>query len=290
MSAWYPYAWVDGRLLPIARATVPITDSGYLHGDGLFETIRIYDGVAVFLADHLARMRRSARELGVAAEANLAPVPAGVRALLLRCRPRSAAMRISLSWEGGFISRPDAACRVTILLREYVPPDARVLARGVALVVWPWHRAAGNPAHRHKTLSYAENMAARRLAAKARAFDALFVNDRGHVAEGTATNVFLVERGRLLTPNLEEGLLPGITRKHIIAIARQIGVTVRERPFGVERMLAADEAFVANSLSEVVAVSSVDGCRAGGGRPGPVTRALADAYRAEVQRAVEEAR
>lgn len=290
MSAWYPYAWVDGRLLPIARATVPITDSGYLHGDGLFETIRIYDGVAVFLADHLARMRRSARELGVPAEANLAPVPSGVRDLLLRCRPRSASMRISLSWEGGFISRPDAGCRVTLLLREYVPPDARVLARGVALVVWPWRRAAGNPAHRHKTLSYAENMAARRLAAKARAFDALFVNDRGHVAEGTATNVFIVERGRLLTPNLEEGLLPGITRKHIITIARQIGVTVRERPFPVERMLAADEAFVANSLSEVVAVSSIDGRRAGGGRPGPVTRALADAYRAEVRRAVEEAR
>lgn len=287
-SAWLPYAWIDGRILPLGRATVPVTDSGYLHGDGLFETLRVYDGVPVFIEDHLARMRRSARDLGVRAETTLSLVPEGARALLLRCGARGCAMRINLSWEGGLVSRPEARCRVTMIAREYHPPAPTEYARGVKLIVWPWPRAAGNPAHRHKSLSYAENMAARRMAAKARAFDALFTNHRGHVAEGTATNVFLVDRGRLVTPPLEEGLLPGVTRKHLIGIAHRIGVEVRERAFGVDRLSSADEVFVANSLAEVVPVSRVEGRRVG--PPGPVTRALAEAYSAEVRRAVEEAR
>ncbi|MEK7866274.1 MAG: aminotransferase class IV, partial [Planctomycetota bacterium] len=153
---------------------------------------------------------------------------------------------------------------------------------------WPWPRAKGNPVHRHKSLSYAENMAARRMAAGAGAFDALFTNLRGHVAEGTATNVFLVERGRLVTPPLDEGLLPGVTRKHLLAIAARIGVGVRERPFGVARLCAADEAFVANSLAEVVPVSRVEGRRIA--PPGPLTRTLAQAYHAEVLAAIEEGR
>lgn len=288
MSAWFPYAWIDGRVVPLSRATVPITDSGYLHGDGLFETLRVYDGTAPFLEDHLARMRRSARELGVRAEPLLARVPAGSRDLLRRCRARGGAMRINLSWEGGLVSRPEARCRVTMIVREYQPPDATSYARGVKLVVWPWPRAKGNPVHRHKSLSYAENMAARRMAARAGAFDALFTNLRGHVAEGTATNVFLVERGRLVTPPLDEGLLPGVTRKHLLAIAERSGVDVRERAFGVGRLVSADEVFVANSLAEVVPVSRVDGRRVA--PPGPVTRALAEAYGAEVRAAIEEAR
>ena len=233
-------------------------------------------------------MRRSARELGVRAEARLARVPEGAHALLRRCRVRGAAMRVNLSWEGGLVSRPESVVRVTMLVREYHPPEAGEYARGVKLVVWPWPRAMGNPVHRHKSLSYAENMAARRMASKAHAFDALFTNLRGHVAEGTATNIFLVERGRLVTPPLGEGLLPGVTRKHLLAIAARTGIEVRERAFGVDRLCAADEAFVANSLAEVVPVSRVEGRRAGG--PGPVTRALAEAYRAELRAAIEEAR
>lgn len=288
MTAWLPYAWLDGRVLPLRRATVPVTDSGYLHGDGLFETLRVYDGVPVFLTDHLARMRRSARELGARADGGLRHVVGGAIALLRRCRVRDGAIRINLSWEGGLVSRPRAGCRVAILVREYDPPTPREYALGVKLVVWPWPRAAGNPVHCHKSLSYAENRAARRMAARRGAFDALFTNVRGHVTEGSATNVFLVERGRLVTPPLEEGLLPGVTRKRLIAIARRMGIEVRERPFGIPRLRAADEVFVANSLAEVVAVSRVEDRPVA--PPGPVTRALAEAYRAEVKRAVEEAR
>ena len=114
------------------------------------------------------------------------------------------------------------------------------------------------------------------------AVEAIFLNMQGRLAEGTVSNVFIVQGGRAVTPPPDEGLMPGITRAAVLEVARAVGG--EERPVTLAEFLAADEVFITNSIMEVMPVSSADGRPIGGGRPGPVTARLAEAYKALVAR------
>jgi branched-subunit amino acid aminotransferase/4-amino-4-deoxychorismate lyase len=244
--------WLDGAFLPEAKALIPATDRGFLHGRGLFETLRTYDGVPFRIADHVDRMKASARRFGF-------PQPSGdldaaIRSLCRRNGLPDAAARITLSADGRLL--------VTTRPRRPIPPAWTRDGAKVDLV--PWRRDARALLAGHKVTSYLENILVHDAALKRGCADALFVGLKDEILEGSVSNVFLVIRGKVVTPKLT-GILPGVTRKVVMELAK-----VQERTVKVRELRTADEVFLTNALIEVLPI----------GKPGPVTTRIADAYRA----------
>jgi len=247
--------WLDGAFLPESKALIPATDRGFLHGRGLFETMRAYDGVAFRLADHVARMKASARRFGF-------PLPSGnigsaIRSLCGRNGLPDAAVRLTLSADGRQL--------ITVRPRKPLPPAW--VRSGARIRIVPWRRDPRALLAGHKVTSYLENVLVHEEAVKRGFADALYVGLQGELLEGSVSNIFLVVRGKLVTPKLF-GILPGVTRKVVMELAK-----VQERRVSVAELKTADEVFITNALIEVLPI----------GKPGPRTREIAGQYRELVQ-------
>ena len=283
------FTHVNGRLVPGGAPAVSALDRGLLYGDGLFETIRAYGGRPFLLADHLARLAGSAAELRIAERLNTALIARGVAELLDAngLATADAYIRITLTrgiHTGALTLEPAAEPTVAIIAKPlHVPPPERY-ERGVALVTASVRRNADSPVPRHKTLNYLESLLAKTEARDAGADDALLLDTRGQVAEAASSNLFIIRRDRVVTPPLDAPILPGITRRQVLRLAAGLGIDAVERPIQPSELLAADEAFLTNAIAEVLPVRALDGQRIGPGRPGPLTRRLAAAYRDAVHR------
>jgi branched-chain amino acid aminotransferase len=246
-------ACVDGELLEPAQAMIPVGDEGLLRGDGVFEVIRLYGGRPFALDQHMDRMVRSAENLRLALD-RLA-VEADVARLLASERPGDALLRCLMT-RGGH----------RIALLEALPELPETMSLG-SVTYAPTRVLDGI-----KSLSYAANMLASRLAQE-RGFDeALLVTPHGRVLEGTTSSFFWVRDGELLTPPLDEHLLDSITRRLVMRVT-----SAREMPTTLEDLDAAEEAFLASSLREVMPVRQIDALELG--LDGPVTSATATAVR-----------
>ena len=266
--------WVDGLLAGEGDACVSPLDHGLLTGDGVFETLRVYDGVPFAVRRHLDRLARSCAGLEL-------PVPAADR---LR-----AAMADVVAANGLVEGR----LRVTVtggpspLGSERGESQPTVIVAGSALAIWPeatdvcivpWPRNERGALAGLKTISYGENVVALAFARRRGAGEAIFANTRGELCEGTGTNVFVVSGGRVFTPPLSSGCLPGVTRDLLL----ELGLAAEET-MSVAALAAADEAFVTSSTREVQPVRAVDG-GALAHAPGPLTAAATAAFRDLVAR------
>lgn len=257
--------WIDGRIIPARRATVPALDSAVQIGSGLFEVMRAYDGVPFLLDRHLARMRTSAKLFGLRFRPSDATLEKAALALLKSNKLKSAYVRLVLTGGGTFM----------ILAKPLPVITKSWYEKGAAVDYAPWRRDARAPLYGHKTLNYLENVLTRERALAKGLADVLFLSMDGSVLEGCVTNVFLVSRGRLVTPALE-GILPGVTRGEVIRLARSMKIPVIERRVLPRDLERADEVFLTNALIEVLPVSRVGKRRIG--PPGPVARSLRAGY------------
>jgi branched-chain amino acid aminotransferase len=248
-------AVLDGT--PTEDPRVPATDTGLLRGDGAFEVVRVYGGRPFALDDHLARLRRSCA--GLRLEADLEAVRGDVATLLDGAGAVDAAVRIVLT-RGG---------RRLVLLEDL--PDWGPTIRLACVTYAPTRLLDGI-----KSLSYAPNVLATRLAREQGADEALLVTPHGRVLEAPTSAVFVGLGGRLVTPPLEDHVLDSITRRRLLGL-----VPCEERPVTREDLRRADEAFLASTTREVHPVASVDG-EALPAAPGPLTSAAAEAFRAHV--------
>jgi branched-chain amino acid aminotransferase len=246
------WVWLDGRILPEAEARLSATDPGFLHGRSLFETLRTFEGRPFRLQDHLDRLRSSAALLRIPCVLpDLRPV---VAELCRRNRLPDARIRITFSAGGHLL--------VTAGPIPPLPPDWRT--RGAELMIVPWRRDARAPLLAHKTTSSWESALAHDEAAGRGCADAIFVGLRGEILEGARSNLFLVLGGRLTTPRLDGGLLPGVTRRVVMELER-----TRERIVRLKELWKAEEAFLTGSVRGIVPVLRP---------PGPVTRRVTAAY------------
>jgi len=274
--------YLNGRFVAARDARVSAFDRGFLYGDGLFETVRAYRGAVFALNEHFARLRASAAWLGFA----LPPVdwPRAIHALLRRNRLLAcdASVRLTVTRGAGRPGLvPPRECRPTVLMvtARIDPGVAQAQRRGVRVVLLPFAR---DPVFGgHKLLDYVPAIRGRMIAQRARAFEALYVDSRKRLSEGTTSNLFIVRRRQLITPPLgrAEGVLPGVTRRVVIDLARANGLVVRERHLRAADLLAAEEAFCTSALVEVLPIVRAGTHRIGTGRPGPIARALLRAYR-----------
>ena len=249
-------ACLDGEIMPADQACIPVSDEGLLRGDGVFEVIRLHGGRPFALEAHLQRMQRSAENLRLPFDAEA--MQADARALLGAQHPGDAVLRLVVT-RGGH--------RVALI--EDLPDLPATLALGV--VTYAPTRVLDGV----KSLSYAANMLASRLA-RERGFDeALLVTPHGRVLEGPTSCFFCVREGELVTPPLEDHVLDSITRRAVFAVAR-----VREQPIALEDLGDVQEAFLASTLRDAMPVRAIEQLELVA--PGPVTREIAAALAAHV--------
>ena len=248
---------LDGELVALGDARIPVTDEGLLRGDGVFEVVRLYEGRPFALDEHMARMERSAANLRLPLQRDT--VEADVRALLAEAGTADGLLRVLVTRGGRRLAMIEPLPQL---------PDSIALGRVTYI---PTRVLDGI-----KSLSYAANMLAGRLA-RERGFDeALLVTPQDEVLECPTASFFWVRDGELLTPPLDEHVLDSITRRLIIALAG-----AREQSTSVADLASAQEAFIASSVREVLPVHRIEEQELRGG--GPVTQATAEAVRDEIR-------
>lgn len=255
-----PLACLDGVITPAAEARLPVTDEGLLRGDGVFEVVRLYDGRPFALAEHLLRMSGSAQNLRLPID--IQAVAADVDALLAAQTGFDGALRVVVT-RGGH----------RLALLEELPPAPELLA------VVPVTYAPTRILDGVKSLSYAANMLASRIAREQGADEALLVTPHGRVLEAPTKSCFyaLEEGGPLYTPPLDDHILDSITRRRLIEL---VDIEERVTPFDdVPRMT---EAFLASTTHEVLPVARIGETELPAA-PGPLTRAAAAAFRGHVE-------
>lgn len=284
--------WLNGRYLDARRATVSVFDRGLLHGDGLYDTWRTYDGEPFRMAEHLRRLAAGARRLGLPSPGRVDDWIARSRRLMRASGLAEGALRLTLTrgvsaGAGRGELMVAGAERPTLLLTvRPLPADLDRRQRdGVAAVLLRYPRVAQPPWGALKLIGQVSSVAGKRDAARRRAAEALFVTAQGHVTEGATSNVFAVFGTTLVTPPADGQILDGVTRLAVLRLARRAGLTVRETPLSVARLRRAGEAFLTASTIELMPVVRLEGARVGDGVPGPVTRLLQEAYRRDVARA-----
>ena len=240
---------------------IPITDEGLLRGDGAFEVIRLYDGVPFALDEHLERMSRTAA--GIRLPLDTAAYEAEIAALLAADPPGDAQLRL-VATRGGrrlAIVEPLAAGPATLALRTVTYSPPRLLDD-------------------IKSLSYAANMLATRIAVERGGDEALLVTPHGRVLEAPTSSIFWVSDGNAFTPPLDDHILASITRAIVIELTGAV-----ERACTLDDLRSADEVFLASTIREVQSVSSVN--EVSFENIGPVTSSTAEAFSTRVQAELE---
>jgi len=279
--------YVSGKCVPREEAKISALDAGVLLGAGLFETLRTYAGKPFRLGAHLARLRASGEFFRIFIRESDSQVAETISRLveansLADARVRITATRGPLAAAVDDDEAPPATFIITA--GPMTPYSAELYENGATVVVSDIRVSPDDPTVYHKTTGYLRNLLALRDAHRARATEALIFNTKGRLAEGSLSNVFIVSGGRLLTPPVEEGLLAGITRAAVLELAAEVGVPAEQKPLTARGVLDADEMFLTNSIMELLPVGRVERKEIGDGLPGPVTKRLAEAYRALVIR------
>jgi branched-chain amino acid aminotransferase len=276
---------MNGRITPPAEARVSIFDHGLLYGDGVFEGIRFYDGRSFRLEAHLARLERSAAAIQLDLPYSRASLRAAIDDVVVAAGVPDGYLRVLVTrGEGDLGLDPRSCARPTTVvaaapLRVFERADA-----GVSVVVASVRQAPADVVDaRIKSLNYLNRLLARLEAIRAGADEALMLNARGHLAEGTTDNLFLVREGVLSTPPASDGALEGITREAVLALARELGIPALEASLGTYDLRAAEEAFLVGTGAGVVAIRSIDG-RAVTSCPGPVFERIRSGFEALVRR------
>jgi len=252
-------ASVNGAVAPVAETHIPVADEGLLRGDGGFEVLRVYDGQPFALDDHFARLAHTCA--GLRLEVDLGALRAEALALVERAGEPESLLRLVVTRGGRRIAIAEPL--------PTRPPTARVVT-----VAYAPSRVLNGL----KTLSYAGNMLAGRIAKEQGADEALLVTPHGRVLEGPTWTFFWVRDGRLSTPPLSDGILDSITRRRLLEECE-----VTEAPCTLDDVRAAEEAFIASSVREVMPIAAVDEIELPQA-PGPVTRAAHLAFTQRVTR------
>ncbi len=272
--------YLNGSLIPRSQASISALDYGFLYGFGLFETMRAYRGKVFRLDSHLSRLSHAADMLGVPIK-----TPNLKKAMLdiLRVNKlEDARIRITVSPGEGEMVPDLSTCKkptVLIMAQHYHPYPEEVYQKGFKAIVSSIRRNSQSPLSRLKSTSYLESILAKEEARAAGVDEALCLNEKGLLAEASMSNIFIITHGTLRTPGEENGILPGITRGTILELASKLGIDAAEQDIKPDKLSQAEEAFLTNSLMEVMPLTEVEGKPISSGKPEAITKRLMEAYK-----------
>jgi len=287
--------YFNGQLVPHFEAKLSPFDHGFLYGYGLFETMRAYNGHIFRLDSHLTRLRCSAESIGLTH--SILTTEEGKQSLKAACvetleanELKDARLRLTVSaGEGDMTPDPSTCSSPTVLItaRNLVPLPPEKYETGFKAALSSLRRNSQSPLSRLKSTCYMENILARMAAKAAGCDESIFLNEQEYLAEGSTTNVFLVSHGELITPCFESGVLSGITREAVLEIAQASHLKATERWVHLNELVEAEEAFVTNSILEIMPLTWFVGKPIGTGEPGHLTKALLAAFKKLVDEAVK---
>ena len=273
--------FLNGELTPASEAKVSVFDGGFLHGAGLFETMRAYAGKVYRLDEHLDRLLISAKELAIPVNGQKDDLRDAVVQTLKANELKEARLRLTVSW-GDLRSDPEGTILITA--SQLQPYPAEFYSKGMSIVISDSKVSSSDPVARHKSTNYLSRLLELRKAQQLKAGEALWFTESSHLAEGCISNVFLVKDNKLLTPSLDEPILPGITRAAVLKLARAENIALGEQTLTIEELIAADEVFLTNSIMEIMPVGRIEKHVVGDGRDRTMTKQLTDLYRQDVER------
>jgi len=275
---------LNGRLVEDGQALISAFDRGFLFGDGIFESMRVLSGRIFRLDRHLERLRRSALLIGLDLPDDGAGIATAAIEVIRANGLGDARLRVTVTRgpgrPGDYLDAPGPPT-VVVAAHPFAGLEAALHEKGVRVVLSKRPQVPAevlDPAI--KSISRLSSVLARREARDRGAFEALLRDADGHLTEGTVSNIFIAEEGRLRTPATPAGCLPGVTRQAVIELARGIGLEVAEERLPVGALRAATELFLTNSSWDVLPVVAIDDRTVADGRPGPLARDLLTRYRA----------
>ena len=278
---------LNGELVPEEQARISIFDRGFLYGDGVFETLRVYNGTAFRSQAHLDRLRQSASLIRLDISFTEKEYIDRLERVISANGLTEAVARVTVSRGVGprrFTLNYEQRPTTLFWARPFDGHPEELYRDGVKIVIAATRRNspdAVDPAA--KSANYLNSVLARAEAEDAGAFEAVMLNADGFLTEGSTTNLFTVRGNELLTPSLECGVLPGITRATVLEMAPELGIKTAEAMLRPEDMFQADEVFITNSTAEIMPVVAVENESIGDGTPGKVTLELHRAYRELVE-------
>jgi branched-chain amino acid aminotransferase len=279
-----PLCYLNGKIIPVAEARVSVYDIGLLRGFGIYEGLVSYNRSPFMLKDHLERFHNSAERMSLKIPVSDSDVESAMKELITRNIPEGKEALIRAILTGGEaiggIEYDHEAPTFYILVEEFVPIDRKYLEEGCRIIVFPHYRQIAES----KTTNYTQTVLLQEERKKAKALEVLFVS-HGKVLEGGGSNIFIVSAGGgsssggkspcIITP--ESGILPGVTRKVVIDLARA-HFPVEEREVSDEEMYSADEVFITGSFKEVVPVVQAGEKVIGNGKVGEVTKQVMKSF------------
>ena len=276
------HVWLNGQLSTIATARIDPFDHGFLTGDGVFETLIVYNGKPFALTRHWERLGRSTAVLGLKQPSKELLEEAIAELIGINQSP-SGRLRITVTGGPAPLGseKGDAESTLAIAYASLPPhgPEAH-------LVTVPYRRNEHGALTNHKTISYGENVVALALAKKQGGTEAIFANTAGSLCEGTGSNLFIVYEDELITPPIASGCLPGVTRALVLDLCEKEGITVSQKNVPLRALNEATEAFLTSTLREVQPVATVDGSNLAQ-CPGPLSAQLRDAYQDLIKNSVD---
>jgi branched-chain amino acid aminotransferase len=281
--------YINGTFYPKEEAMVSVFDHGYLYGDGIYETLRSYDGMVFKLIEHLARLKQSADMMEMTLLLDEEGIRRAIYDTLSRNGLKDAYIRVSVSRGPGEIGLDPELCPTptfVIIAKQFFDYRREFYQEGVKIAVVETrrnHPETLNPAI--KSTNFLNNIFAKMEAKRAGAFEGIMLNHANFIAEGTISNIFMVKDGVLTTPPLIAGILEGVTRDLVLRLAENLGITVYEELFTEAALSDADEVFITNTTMEIMPVREVGDKVIG--PPGRVTKMLSEAYKQEVLRCLK---
>jgi D-alanine transaminase len=277
--------YVNGNYLPEEEATVSIFDRGFLFADGVYEVTAVVDGKILEFDGHVARLERSLGEVGMSMPVSADELLAIHRELVARNDLQEGAIYLQITRgaaDRDFAYPKDVPQTMVLFTQAKSLVDSPLAARGLKVISVDdirWGRRD------IKTVQLLAPCMAK-MAAKAEGKDDAWMVQDGVVTEGTSNNAYIITKeGTIVTRNLSNSILPGITRASVLKLAEEKGMTVEERAFTIEEAKEAAEAFVTAATTFVCPVVEIDGVEISGGKPGPVVTRLKELYIEEGRKA-----
>ena len=277
--------WINGRFVDIRNAKVSIFDRGFLYGDGVFETMRSYAGVIFRLNGHLDRLFSDLSAIEIRYPYSKAYFKEIIYKTLKINKLKNAYIRVAITrGEGRFgighkdIFKPN----VVIIAKEFEGYPGWMHDRGISARIVDSRQNEYSKLSQIKSMNYLNYILAR-IHAKEDGYDeAILMNTKGYITEAATSNIFLVKRDIIITPSLDSGILPGITRGVVIGIAKTLRLRISQKKVTRRELIDADEVFLTNSLAEILPVRKIGSREIGDGRPCEVTKLLRISYQKEV--------
>ncbi|WP_042479023.1 aminodeoxychorismate lyase [Bacillus ndiopicus] len=277
--------WMNGQYLEAEELSISPFDHGFLYGLGFFETMRTYHGVPVFLQDHFHRLTEALNSFRIYMPYTLNDIAEVMQRLNELEGGNDGYFRINVS---------AGVHDLGLATADYPKPNVIVFRKPLALpergtekqaVLLKTVRNKPEAEIRSKSHHYGNNVLARMELPNLASYEGFFLNEEGYIAEGITSNIFWAKHNVLYTPSLDTGILPGITRKIVMALAGAVGYEVREGLFDRHDIKEAHECFITNSIQELVPISSL-GKKSFAGAEGAIYQRLHQAYIAEIREIV----